>query len=30
MSAWAITTSDGIILIDAMDNEEEAGSPKAD
>jgi metallo-beta-lactamase class B len=24
VSAWAITTSDGIILIDAMDNEEEA------
>ena len=24
VSTWAITTSDGIILIDAMDNEEEA------
>jgi metallo-beta-lactamase class B len=24
VSAWALTTSDGIILIDAMDNEEEA------
>src|SRR5580692_9735047 len=24
VSAWAITTSDGIILIDAMDNDEEA------
>jgi len=24
VSAWAITTSDGIILIDAMDNDDEA------